>query len=131
MLDIAIDHGPPPRCNGSLDHIRHLDGRSQVPSFKSRFPQCAVEYSWSTLRSNLSGNFHGRYDVCAFVAADMYLQMSVTEAVYPDYAVEKILLSGQSYMVIFYGKPRTDGIWSLTMYEAAQYLAPTASIVIH
>lgn len=79
---------------------------------------------WSQLRANYSGDFKQHYTVRAFVAAQGYLQLKASQAMYPVYNLSGQLNSGNSYTVTFSKKPPVTGFWSLTVYDEKAYLVP-------
>ncbi|KAJ7734834.1 hypothetical protein B0H16DRAFT_1426235 [Mycena metata] len=79
---------------------------------------------WAAIRPDLAGDFKSHYSVRAFVAANGYMELTATEALYPIYEVNQTHYGNESYVVAFHGKPPVDGFWSLTIYDAAGYLVP-------
>ncbi|KAJ6465343.1 hypothetical protein C8R45DRAFT_839817, partial [Mycena sanguinolenta] len=86
---------------------------------------------WTVLATALSGDFLNHYDVRAYVAVQLYLQLQPSEAIYPVYGPgqNKQLFSNLTYMVEFVGgKPPVNdpGFWSLTMYDGDGFLVPNS-----
>ncbi|KAJ7485712.1 hypothetical protein FB451DRAFT_1432432 [Mycena latifolia] len=95
---------------------------AQVLSVEKEF--VSLGNDWSAPPFDITGDFHSAYDMRAFVAYKGYMQLNVTEALYPSYEVTEIHYSNQTYLVEWYGKPQVQGFWSLTMYDEAGYLVP-------
>lgn len=85
-----------------------------------------VGEQWFAFKSELAGDFHSHYDVRAYVAEDLYLQLNDTIAMYPKFGSSLPFSSGQSYLMAFHGKPQVTGFWSLTVYGAHLFFVPNS-----
>jgi len=78
---------------------------------------------WAVLSPQ--GLYGSNYVARAFVAVSGYLALVPSEALYPEYAAGTLSLdSGEAYIYTFSSKPPLGptGFWSLTMYNATDYL---------
>ncbi|KAJ7854682.1 hypothetical protein B0H14DRAFT_3449430 [Mycena olivaceomarginata] len=82
--------------------------------------------NWTSLTPALCGDFKSNYDVRAYIAMKVYLQLQATEAIYPSYLSSESLYSNQSHILKFLGKPQVKGFWSLTMYDSERFLVPNS-----
>ena len=85
---------------------------------------------WSVLQSSVSGNFGTNYAARALIANSGYLQLTSEQVIYPSWSAggpngsSTSLAKNESYLITFSGRPPilSDGFWSLTVYNAEQYL---------
>lgn len=90
-----------------------------------------LTHGWTSLSSTAQGDYGTNYAMRAFVAYSGYLALDASQALYPSYSAsanKKNLNLGpqQAYIFTFGSKPPLDetGFWSLTAYDAEQYLVP-------
>lgn len=89
-----------------------------------------LDNGWSSIGPDVQGDYGITYKMRAYVAWYGYLALTASEAQYPNYYSPEThdatlnLEADQAFIVTLNGKPplTTDGFWSLTAYNAQQYL---------
>ncbi|KAJ5833814.1 DUF1254-domain-containing protein [Penicillium riverlandense] len=90
-----------------------------------------INHGWNSLAPSAQGDYGTNYAMRAFVAYSGYLGLDASQALYPSYnagtnSTTLHLAPKQAYIFTFASKPPLDktGFWSLTAYDAEQYLVP-------
>jgi hypothetical protein len=90
-----------------------------------------MNHGWSSLSPTAQGDYGTNYAMRAFVAYSGYLALDASQALYPSYSASANnktlnLAPKQAYIFTFASKPPLEetGFWSLTAYDAEQYLVP-------
>lgn len=89
---------------------------------------------WSEISAAAQGDYGKNYEMRAYVAYFGYLALTAAQALYPSHSTgghgpsTPHLGPKQAYVFTFPSKPPLEqyGFWSLTAYNAAQYLVPNA-----
>ncbi|KAJ5618929.1 DUF1254-domain-containing protein [Penicillium lagena] len=93
--------------------------------------ELTLSHGWTSLSPTAQGDYGTNYAMRAFVAYSGYLALDASQALYPSYSAggknkTLNLAPKQAYIFTFASKPPLDetGFWSLTAYDAEQYLVP-------
>lgn len=87
---------------------------------------------WSEISAAAQGDYGKNYEMRAYVAYFGYLALTEEQALYPSHSTRGHgplhLGPKQAFIFTFPSKPPLEkyGFWSLTAYNAAQYLVPNA-----
>ena len=103
----------------AVSNIIKLDLANTATTFESFGNQ------WVIWPDDASGAFEDNYAVRAYIAYYGYAQLRQYEALYPAYLSAGLvqLQPNESYIYTFpSGRPDIKGFWSLTLYNAANYL---------
>lgn len=89
-----------------------------------------LENGWRGLNPSVQGDYGIAYQMRAYVCWFGYLALTASEALYPSYYspdthnAELNLRANEAFVITFGSRPQliADGFWSLTAYNAQQYL---------
>ncbi|KAK7028727.1 DUF1254-like protein [Favolaschia claudopus] len=115
----------PPDLDLASAYTTALNLVQQVPSNPANLLPLgsSAPITWSTTLPSLSGDFHTRYDLRAYISISNAYPPTQLHASHLD---PPCFYANQTYMVEFSGKPDVRGFWSLTVYDGEGFLIPNA-----